>query len=114
LDGHGHLRIVETKLTKNEDELLFLQGLDYYLWARAYEEPLRDRLGASPQTEIEVHYVIGDDPKTKKVRVSRFAAAVNAALTIPRRVQTVHDWYHGPEEHDRAHSDLLSKGELPR
>jgi hypothetical protein len=114
LDGHGHVRIVETKLTRNEDELLFLQGLDYYVWACAYQEPLRGRLGASPQAQIEVHYVIGDDPKTKKVKVSRFAEAVNAALTIPRRVQTVHDWYHGPEERNRAHSQLLPKGDLPR
>jgi hypothetical protein len=113
LDGHGNLRIVETKLTKNQDELLFLQGLDYYVWACAYKEVLLERLGASKQAKIEVHYVIGDNPDTKKVKVSRYAAAVNDALTIPRRVQTVHDWYYGPEEQARAHSNLLPKGTLP-
>ena len=113
LDGHGDLRIVETKLTKNQDELLFLQGLDYYIWACSYWEPLRVRLGASDRAQIEVHYVIGDDPKTGKVKVSRFGAAIAEALQIPWRVQTVHDWFHGPETSDRASSKLLPKGELP-
>jgi hypothetical protein len=113
LDGHGNLRIVETKLTKNQDELLFLQGLDYYIWACAYWEPLRARLGASDHAKIEVHYVIGDDPKTGKVKVSRFGTAIAAALEIPWRLQTVNDWFHGPEISDRAHSELLAKGTLP-
>ena len=52
LDGHGDIRIVETKLATNDDELLIFQGLDYYIWAQAYRATLRDRLGASPHATV--------------------------------------------------------------
>ena len=59
LDGHGDIRIVETKLAKNADDLLVLQGLDYLVWATAYEKALRDRLAAAAHARFELHYVLG-------------------------------------------------------
>jgi len=38
---------VETKLASNQDDLLVFQGLDYYVWARAYREVLVRRLALS-------------------------------------------------------------------
>lgn len=31
VDGHGDIRIVETKIADNQDDLLILQGLDYFI-----------------------------------------------------------------------------------
>jgi hypothetical protein len=112
VDGHEDLRVVETKLAANKDELLFLQGLDYYIWSLAYQKVLRDRLGAPKRSEIVVHYVIGATPEGA-IKLSEFAAAQAAALDIPWRLQTVTDWYRGPDEPGRSVSELLPPGKLP-
>ena len=60
MDGHGDIRVVETKLASNPDDLLVCQGLDYYIWAQAYRQTLIGRLGVPDQAGFEIHYVIGD------------------------------------------------------
>jgi hypothetical protein len=60
VDGHGDIRVVETKLASNTDDLLVCQGLDYYIWALAYRRILIGRLGAPDRAAFEIHYVIGD------------------------------------------------------
>jgi hypothetical protein len=45
VDGHGDVRLVETKLSSNADDLLVCKGLDYYIWARKRRR-LIDRLSA--------------------------------------------------------------------
>ena len=52
IDGHGDVRIVETKIADNRDDLLILQGLDYYVWAKAYRQVLLARLGASDKADF--------------------------------------------------------------
>ncbi|MGI8753607.1 MAG: hypothetical protein ACR2MN_15095 [Acidimicrobiales bacterium] len=49
MDGKGDLRIVETKIAANKDDLLVFQGLDYYIWATVWGEALRKRLGATKE-----------------------------------------------------------------
>ena len=113
LDGHGDIRIVETKLAANKDELLLFQGLDYYIWAKAYRDPLLERLGAPTNAKIVVHYVIGDIPDTDAVKLSQFAAAQAAALTIPWQIQTVTNWFRRPDERQRAEGELRRPRSLP-
>lgn len=114
MDGHGDLRIVETKIASNADELLVLQGLDYYVWARAYLEPLRVRLGAPKRTDLEIHYVIGAAPDGT-VHPSRFTRPLAEALddTVRWRFQIITDWSHGPNDPSRPHGHLLPAGALP-
>jgi hypothetical protein len=114
LDGRGDIRIVETKLAANPDELLILQGLDYYVWAQVYLDALRLRLFAAKQAALEVHYVIGADPGGGAVHVSRFAQAQAKALDIPWRFQVVTDWF-GPrgDGPSKATAQLWPSGKLP-
>lgn len=114
LDGSGDLRLVETKLTKNKDDLLIFQGLDYYVWAQAYADALRVRLGAARAAEIVVHYVIGAAPPKDDLHISAYAPAQAAALDIPWRCQVVTSWFASPQPPvGGAASKLLEPGELP-
>jgi len=58
VDGHGDIRIVETKLASNTDDLLICQGLDYYIWALAYRRILIDRLGAADRAKFRVRCAV--------------------------------------------------------
>lgn len=111
LDGRGDVRVVETKLAKNSDDLLILQGLDYFVWATAYGDVLRERLGASNQSEIVVHYVVGALPDGH-VHLSTHARRHAAVLDIPHRFQVVKQWFTEPER-SAATSNLLAPGEVP-
>jgi hypothetical protein len=113
LDGCGDIRIVETKLAANTDELLILQGLDYYVWAQVYLEALQLRLFASKQAAIEVHYVIGAHPGTGAAYVSKYAEAQAEALEIPWRFQVVRDWFPQGDGPSRPTAKLLPRGKLP-
>jgi hypothetical protein len=62
LDGNGDIRIVETKLAKNDDYMMILQGLDYYLWATAYEKALQRRLGVRDAVPIKLCFLVGATP----------------------------------------------------
>lgn len=114
VDGHGDVRLVETKIANNTDELFVLQGLDYYVWATVYRDVLLSRLGASTKAELEIHYVIGDTTDGE-IHISAFAEAQAQSLdeSIRWRFQTVHDWYRGPDDNGRAHTVLLPPGDLP-
>jgi hypothetical protein len=97
LDGHGDIRIVETKLASNADELLILQGLDYFLWATAYREMLTRRLGAPKAARLELHFVIGADAEGQ-ARPHPYAKAQADSLdpSISWRFQTVAGWFTEP------------------
>ena len=114
VDGHGDVRVVETKIADNQDDLLVFQGLDYYIWSCAYREVLLRRLGAPKQAAFEIHYVIGDTTDGQ-IHISKFAAAQARSLDdgLRWRFQTIHDWYRGPTDAGRATSRLLAPGELP-
>ena len=99
LDGHGAIRIIETKLATNSDDLLVLQGLDYFVWATAYLEVLRSRLGAAKTADLEIHYVLGANAANGSIKLSPCTPALASALddTVPWRFQVVHDWFQQPD-----------------
>ena len=114
LDGSGDIRVVETKLARNSDDMLIFQGLDYYIWALAYEQALRVRLGAAKGARFVVHYVVGQNPTDQSVHVSGYAAAQAAALNIPWRCQVIRDWFSSdPDTAGAATADMLAEDELP-
>jgi hypothetical protein len=49
------INIIETKL--GHDDMLVLQGLDYYIWAEAHRETLTSYLGLSGNTPIQIDYL---------------------------------------------------------
>jgi hypothetical protein len=114
VDGHGDIRLVETKLTNNSDDLLVFQGLDYYIWATAYHRTLLDRLGAADRAVVEIHYVIGDTANGD-IHVSKFVPEQARSLdpVIRWRFQTIHKWYTHSIQPARPTSILLPPGELP-
>jgi hypothetical protein len=91
LDGSGDIRIVETKLSRNKDVMLILQGVDYYAWAQAARGVLLQRLGAHAKARTEVHYVLGSS--AGKISSSPFLKGQLDALDIPYRFQTVASWF---------------------
>lgn len=113
IDGHCNIRIVETKLATNDDDLLIFQGLDYYLWAKVHAAQVRQRLSAPPASAFEIHYVIGD--VDGKISIPKYARAQVNALDdeVAWRFQTVCGWYGHPDNTDRAKSELLGVGEVP-
>jgi hypothetical protein len=56
LDPAGVLHIIETKI--GHDEMLVLQGLDYWIWAEANREALVAEMGAPIHSTV-IDYVIG-------------------------------------------------------
>jgi len=114
LDGHGDIRVVETKLTTNDDELFVLQGLDYYVWAKAYEKTVSKRLGAPTGARVEIHYVIGDDIRGN-IQDSQFAPVQAEGLheAIAWRFQRVRQWFGQPDTTVRPQSQLFELRQLP-
>jgi hypothetical protein len=114
VDGHGDIRVVETKLASNPDDLLICQGLDYYIWAQAYRQTLIDRLGAPGQAGFEIHYVIGDTTEGKIHRSAYLPAQTrNLDSAVRWRFQTIHNWFGYPPEPGCPRSQLLPRGEWP-
>jgi hypothetical protein len=106
VDSHGDIRIGEAKLSENSDAMFILQGLDYYMWATAYEQALRTRFGISGKSSVVVHYLIGVNEKGDPT-TSRFAKVQASALTIPRKYQTVAGWERGPDEAPRMRTRIF-------
>lgn len=115
LDGHGAIRIVETKLANNSDDLLVLQGLDYFVWATAYLGVLWSRLGAAKGADLEIHYVLGADPKDDSVKLSPCTPTLAAALDsdVRWRFQVVHDWFHQPDQASAVRATILAPAKVP-
>jgi hypothetical protein len=113
LDGAGDIRLIETKLAANSDDMLVFQGLDYYVWARAYLDVLKERLGAAKRAGLVVHYVIGAT-QAGTAKVSPYAAVHARSLEIPWRFQVVKGWAKRPRDlRSGITGSLLSKGQMP-
>jgi len=91
LDATGRLLLVETKL--GVDDMLVLQGLDYYIWAEANRARLTTRLDCRPDVDFEISYCVGDK-EGKEPQLSRHATGQTNALAddIRWHVQLVSDW----------------------
>jgi hypothetical protein len=57
MDDSGILHIVETKI--GHDEMLVLQGLDYWIWAQANAKLLADHFKVHAIRMVGVDYVVG-------------------------------------------------------
>ena len=109
LDPVGDLVVVETKL--DDDDMLVLQGLDYWIWATATENStwLRSRLHARPDAEVRLLYAVaGKDGK--KPALSRYTHAQLRALhsDVPWRWANIENWVDGPTA-----VSLLDPGQVP-
>lgn len=113
VDGHGNIRIVETKVAKNADEMLILQGLDYYVWAQVYAKEVRRRLSVTPKATFEIHYVIGDTDGALFVSPHALAQVKALSAAIPWRFHTIKGWYGHPDSTPRSTPKLLPVGEVP-
>ncbi len=115
LDGHGAIRIIETKLATNSDDLLVLQGLDYYVWATAYIDVLRSRLGAAKSADLEIHYVLGSNPDDGSIKLSPCTPALAAALddSMRWRFQVVHDWFKEPDNTSGVTATISGPATVP-
>lgn len=114
IDGRGDIRLIETKIEKNADDLLILQGLDYLAWAHAYENELKRWLGASKKARITLHYVIGADSDVPP-HVARSTQPLADAVDpdIEWRFQIVYGWKAPPGAAHAARSELLAPGAVP-
>ncbi|GIG41207.1 hypothetical protein [Cellulomonas phragmiteti] len=94
LDAAGNLLLVETKL--DGDDMLVLQGLDYWIWANANRDVLAQRLDCSPSVPIEIVFCVGGKTGGEPLS-SRHMEAQLAALPpgLTWRVVHVTDWVAG-------------------
>lgn len=72
MDESGILHIIETKI--GHDEMLVLQGLDYWIWAQANAQLLADHFKVHATRMVGVDYVVG--PKDGKQDLARGQQAV--------------------------------------
>lgn len=91
LDATGALVLVETKL--GADDMLVLQGLDYWIWAQANRDRLTRRLECHRNVPIEVAYCVGEKAGQQPT-LSRHAGGQLAALPSDMRwrLVSVRDW----------------------
>jgi hypothetical protein len=93
LDGNGDIVIAEMKIEKNADPLFVLQGLDYFVWARAYREALTRRLGAASTARIRLNLVVGAASGSEP-HLPDYTRTLAAALdeSVPWSARSVHGW----------------------
>ena len=94
LDGNGDMRLVEAKLAKSTDDMTLLQGVDYYVWARAYEDALRDKLSAPRKARLRLHYAVGQTESDRRLlppRVGSYSYALDTDA-VPFTFHVVTGW----------------------
>jgi Restriction Endonuclease associating with ARP len=95
IDASGRIHVVETKI--GNDEMLVLQGLDYWIWAMAHAESLAAHFGLPGTPEVMIDYVVAEATPGQAVAGPYTAAQAEALVgSIPWRFHEVTDW-HGPE-----------------
>jgi hypothetical protein len=77
VDSRHRIHIVETKI--GADDMLILQGLDYWIWANAHREQLRRFFRLTKIDAIVIDYVVAPKGTTKDL-VSPYSAAQVEAL----------------------------------
>lgn len=86
------VHLVETKL--GGDELLVLQGLDYWIWAEANRALLTAHLGVAEDSPIQLDFVVDG------LGVHAAAQAEALAGELPWRFRLVSDWFEGVPRFD--------------
>ncbi|MEQ1504671.1 MAG: hypothetical protein ABMB14_20695 [Myxococcota bacterium] len=92
VDGRGSVHLVETKL--GGDEMLVLQGLDYWVWAEANRAELTQLLDAPADAPFQIDFVVAAD---KGVAIGTHSASQAEALAgeIGWRFREVVAWFGG-------------------
>ena len=114
-DPQGSIRLVETKL--GNDDLLVLQGLDYYIWAQQHRPHLARKLSLPAGAPLELHFVVGGKAGGAP-GLSNYVLPQLEALSedISWRVHFIRDWFDGAstvaEVH--RHDSLQPSVETPR
>ena len=78
-DAQGAIRVVETKL--GADDMLVLQGLDYYVWADRFRDELAGKLGIDQRAPLTLHFVVG---RKDTERVVAIRTAARRRPSLPR------------------------------
>jgi Restriction Endonuclease associating with ARP len=94
IDAAGRIHVVETKI--GNDEMLVLQGLDYWIWATAHAESLATHFGVDATPTVTVDYVVAEPTEGDVIGPYTAAQAEALAGSIPWRFHEVTDW-HGAE-----------------
>lgn len=93
LDANGDITIVETKLGR--DDMLVLQGLDYWIWATASDnkKSLATRLHTSDKAEVRLLYAVGGkDGAAPTLGARERTHLLLLDDDIPWRVALIDDW----------------------
>lgn len=92
----GNIRVVETKLSANEDTRFVFQALDYYIWAMAHREPLAAASGLPADADIDLSLLVGAGTDGR-LALSRYSQGVAKALAKDIRwtFVSVTDWFEG-------------------
>lgn len=77
VDGHARVHIVETKI--GPDDLMVLQGLDYWIWANAHREDIREHFKLPREPRFVIDYIIADKKRVVD-NISVYTAAQAEAL----------------------------------
>lgn len=93
LDANGDITIVETKIGR--DDMLVLQGLDYWIWATASDnkKALASRLHTSDNAEVRLLFAVaGKDGATPALGTRERHHLNLLDDDIPWRVALIEDW----------------------
>lgn len=105
VDIQSRLHVVETKINAS-DEFVVVQGLDYWLWAKANLKALEDYFGKGQIVDVVIDFVLGEAKATEAdpgaAILTSYAPALLRALSpeVPWEVHRVAAWQSGsPEWH---------------
>lgn len=93
LDKKGICHVVEVKI--GGDEMLVLQGLDYYIWAKAHQKQLADYFGEDANMPIALDFVVA--APANGTAIGPYTSAQANALDggIPWQFKVVTNWLEG-------------------
>jgi hypothetical protein len=89
-DDHGRLHVIETKI--GDDEMLVLQGLDYWIWAQAHRRELAALFGLPGTPEVVIDFVTADPGQGHMVGPYTASQAEALAGGISWQFHHVSDW----------------------
>lgn len=105
IDRRGGLHVVETKI--GPDQMLVMQGLDYWIWMTANAADVADHLGLKEAGPAEIDFVVAKKGSLFHPLTPAQAAALSEEVTW--RFHTVSDW----ERAETINIQSFPEGSLP-
>jgi hypothetical protein len=90
VDAHGRPHVVETKL--DHDLMLPVQGLDYWIWAKANPELLHKELGSMIDAPPVIDFIVGAYKTTKVLGPYALRQLETFDDSVDWRFHVVSDW----------------------